>query len=427
MIGKELYPNSWIDKYKEKVTSKKQAIHQIQSGQTVFLAPFCNEPQTLVEELVAQKKRFHDVTLFNVVAGSPCLYGAPSCHPHFSIRSFLGSPALKKAFLNGACDYVPMNLSDLPEWLDRGEIDVSLIQASPPDQDGYCNLGISVDLIHALVKNASMVIAELNPQLPRSHGETLLHIDEIDYFIVADRPLLTIPDTEPSQEEIQIGRFVAELIPDYATIQVGIGKLANSILRSLKNKKGLGMHSGSITEPVMELMELGVITNEKKEVSPFKTVCTTITGSEALYDYADKNLNIELMPINFTHSAAVISSINRFYAINSALEVDLSGQVNAEQANGIPVAGVGGQMDFIHGARLSKGGKSIIALPSTAKGGTISRITQSLSSVTTLKSEIDYIVTEYGVADLFGKTLKERKEALIAIAHPNFRRQLADG
>ena len=417
----------WIDRYREKSASKEQAIELIESGQKVFLAPFCNEPQTLVEELVAQKDRFQDVSLFNIIVGSPCLYGKPACHPHFAIRTFLGSPALQDAFLKNACEYVPMNLSDVPDWLCREKVDVALIQASPPDQDGYCNLGISVDVIQALVKNASLVIAELNPRLPHSHGETLLPMSDIDCFIVADRPLLTIQDTDPTTEEIAIGAFVADLIPDYATIQVGIGKLANSILRALKTKKGLGIHSGSITEPVMELMELGVITNEKKEVCPFKTVCTTIAGTDALYEYAYDNPNIELMPVDFTHNAAVISEMNHFYAINSALEVDLSGQVNAEQINGMALAGVGGQMDFIHGARLSKGGRSIIVLPSTAKGGKVSRITHSLHSVTSLKSEIDYIVTEYGVAELFGKTLKERKEAMIAIAHPAFREQLANG
>ena len=285
-------------------------------------------------------------------------------------------------------------------------------------------LGLSVDVVQTLIKKANVVIAQVNNQLPNTYGDTLVHVSEIDHFVISNRSLLTIPSGKPSEEELTIGRYVAELIPDYATIQVGLGKIADSVLLSLKSKKGLGIHSGSITDPVMELIDLGVVTNERKEINPYKTVCATLTGTEKLYKYTHQNSDIELYPSDYTHNAAVIAKISHFHSINSALEVDIYGQINAEQVGNYPVAGVGGQMDFIHGARLSQGGKAIIALPSTAKKGTQSRIKIKVPYVTSLKSEIDYVVTEYGVASLFGKSLSERAKALIDIAHPNFRKDL---
>ncbi|MFD6210799.1 acetyl-CoA hydrolase/transferase family protein [Peribacillus sp. NPDC060253] len=415
---------TWDAVYSTRQVSAKQAISTIHSFQKVFLAPFCNEPQTLVEELVRQKDRFKNVFLYNMVIGSPCVYADTACHPHFKIRTFLSSPLLKKAFLNDACEYLPVNLSEIPRWIKQEKIDVALIQVSPPNDAGYCNLGISVDFVQTLIKEATYVIAELNSQMPLTNGDTLLHISEIDQFVLSDRPLLSIPSGEPSEEEVAIGKFVAELIPDYSTIQLGVGKIADSILLSLKSKKGLGIHSGSITDPVKELIELGVITNENKEINQYKTVCATITGTEELYEFCHLNESIEIYPTDYTHNAAIISRISNFHSVNSALEVDIFGQVNAEQIGDFTMAGVGGQMDFIRGARLSKGGKAIIALPSTVKKGTQSRIKTKISYVTSLKSEIDYVVTEFGVASLFGKSLRERAKALIKIAHPNFREQL---
>jgi 4-hydroxybutyrate CoA-transferase len=415
----------WEDLYKTRQTSAEQAVLNIQSNQKVFLALYCNEPQTLVEELVRQKERLQDVILFNGVIGSPCLYAKESCHNHFKIRTFLSSPLLKSAFLHHACDYLPVNLSQIPRWLNQETIDVALVQVTPPNEEGFCNLGVSVDCMQTLIKRAAIVIAEVNCQLPFTYGDTLVHVSEIDQFVLSNRPLLTLARGKLNEAEITIGRYVAELIPDYATIQVGLGKIADSILLSLKNKKGLGIHSGSITDAVIELINLGVITNEHKELHPFKTVCTTLTGTDELYQFCHNNPAIELYRSDYTHNAAVIAKLSHFYSINSALEVDLFGQVNAEQVGNYPMAGVGGQMDFILGAKLSQGGKSIIALPSTAKKGTESRIKITIPYVTSVKSEIDYVVTEFGVADLFGKSLTERANELISIAHPDFRGKLA--
>jgi len=416
--------SEWKTTYKNRNITVEEAIRHIQSHQKVFLAPFCNEPQTLVGELVRQKDRLQDVYLYNIVIGSPCLYADPACHAHFKIRTFLSSPLLKSAFSNNACDYLPVNLSEIPRWIKAEGIDIALIQVSPPNEEGYCNLGLSVDVLQTLIKHAKMVIAEVNSELPFTYGQTRVHVSEIDYFVPSEHSLITIPYGKPSEEEQTIGKYVASLIPDYATIQVGIGKIANAVLLALKSKKGLGIHSGSITEPIMELMELGVITNECKELNRYKTVCTTLTGTKELYKYCHKNENIELFPTDYTHNAAVISKISNFHSINSALEVSIFGQINAEQVGNYPVAGVGGQMDFIHGSRLSSDGKAIIALPSTARKGTESRIKVDIPFVTSLKSEIDYVVTEFGIAELFGKSLTERAKAIIAIAHPNFREAL---
>lgn len=417
---------AWKENYKNKQLTADQAISKIQSGQKVFLAPFCNEPQTLIEELVHQKNRLRGVNLYNVVIGSPARYADPSCHTHFNIRTFLSASNLKSAFLHNACDYIPLNLSEIPQWIEEEGIDIALIQVSPPNDEGDCNLGISVDVVQALIKNAKLVIAQVNSNLPTTCGETLVPVSEIDHFLLSDRPLLTVPDGNPSEEEKRIGKYVSELIPDYATIQVGVGKIAKSVLESLQFKKGLGIHSGSITDPVTTLIDLGVITNERKEINPNQTVCTTLVGTESLYKYAHKNQHIQLLPTSYTHNASVISQISNFHSINSALEIDLTGQINAEQVGEYPIAGVGGQMDFIHGARLSVGGKAIIALPSTAKRGTESRIKWKIPYVTSLKSEIDYVVTEYGIAKLFGKTLNDRAKALISIAHPDFRESLSE-
>ena len=417
----------WKSHYTKKCTTAEKAIQLIESFQTIFLAPMCNEPQVLVEELIRQKSRLQEILLYTIVLGSPCKYADISCQPHFTIRTFLNSSLLKKAYKNNHCDYVPLNFSDIPRWIKEEEIDVALIQVSKPNADGFCNLGLSVDVVQTLIKEATVVIAEVNSNLPYTSGETLVHVSQIDCFVPSDRPLLTIPNSQPAKEDIAIGNYVATLVPDYATIQVGVGKLAGSIVRSLRSKVGLGVHSGSISDDIIELINLGVITNERKEINYQKTVCTTLTGTSDLYEFCHQNKSVELYPVSYTHNAAVISKISQFYSINSALEVSLSGQINAEQVeDSYVVAGVGGQMDFIHGSKLSPGGRAIIALPSTTKNGTESRIKVHTKYVTSLKSDVDYVVTEYGIAKLFGKSLSERAESLIAIAHPKFRTALTE-
>ncbi|WP_260287191.1 acetyl-CoA hydrolase/transferase family protein [Peribacillus aracenensis] len=416
--------NEWVKNYQDRQRTVQEAISIVQSKSKIILSSFCSEPQTLLEELVRQKDRLHDVIIYNNIIGSPCVYAKAECFPNLQIRTFLGSPLLKEAYLNHSCDYIPINLSEIPRFLENENMDVAFIQVSPPNEKGYCNLGISVDFSHSLIRNAKYVVAEVNSQMPSTYGDTLVHVKDIDYFVLTSRPLLAIKSGEPTSAEQKIAEFVSELIPDKATIQVGLGSLAESIIRALSNKKGLGIHSGSITDAVIDLVDKGVITNEHKEIDQHKMVSTTLTGTERLYRFAHMNPLFELHPVSYTHSGSTIAMLERFHSINSALEVDLSGQINAEQVGPFPIAGVGGQMDFIRGAQLSNGGKSIIALPSTAKKGTQSRIKPAVSQVTSLKSDVQYVVTEYGIASLFGKSIKQRAEELLAVAHPNFREQL---
>ncbi len=414
----------WIKTYHERQRSVEEAISKIQSNSNIILSSFCSEPQTLVEELVRQKDRLQDVTIYNNIIGSPCVYAAAECFPNLQIRTFLGSPLLKVAYQNQACDYIPINLSEIPRFIDRENVDVAFIQVSLPNEKGYCNLGISVDFAQSLLRRAKYVIAEVNSKMPFTYGDTLVHVEDIDSIVLTSRPLLSIKSGEPTDIEVKIGEFVSELIPDKATIQVGLGSLGDSIIRSLNSKNGLGVHSGSITDAVIDLVDKGVITNEHKAIDRGKMVCTTLTGTEQVYRYAHMNPLIELHPVDYTHNGSTLSKLDKFHAINSALEIDLTGQINAEQIGPYPIAGVGGQMDFIRGAQLSKGGKSIIALPSTAKRGTQSRIKATVSHVTSLKSDVHYVVTEFGIASLFGKSIRERAKELLVVTHPDFREQL---
>ena len=416
----------WEMTYHEKQMNITQAINKVEKNHVAVLSAYCSEPQTVVEELVRQKSRLRGLELYVNIVGSPTLYSQKDNFRYFRIRTFLSNPKLKEAMLYGDCDYIPLNVSEIPKKIDSMKIDVVFIQVSPPDDQGHLSLGISVDYIKSLVKNAEYVIAEVNDRMPRTHGDTKLTIEEIDCFVKTSRSLLSIPESGSSDIEKKIGENVATLIPDGATLQWGIGNIPNSILHSLKNKKDLGVHSGSISDPVIDLIESGVINNRKKSIKQHKIICTSLIGTEKLYDYANNNPLVEMHSVEFTHNGSIISQIEDFHSINSALEIDITGQINAESLKGVTIAGVGGQMDFIRGAKGSKGGKAIIALPSTAAGGTISRIKLSVSGVTSLKSEVDYIVTEYGIAELFGKTMKERAQEIIAIAHPKFREELSD-
>lgn len=411
----------WENHFHSRQLTAEQAITLIRCNQSVLIAPLSNEPQTLVEQLVEQRQRIGSITIYTMIQGSQCLYAQKEYLPYFKIRTFLSSPKLKTAFLNGDCDYIPMNLSKVPEWLKQKKMDTVLVQISPPNDEGYCSLGISVDFIKTAIASGHQIIAEVNEQVPWIYGNTLVHVQDVDAFVLSNRPLLEL-DTKPLSEiERKIGENVAELVPNKATIQIGVGNIAESVLMNLRNKQDLGIHTGTFSDGIISLIESGVITNEYKKLDRGKIISTSILGSKRLYQYVHNNPLFELYPVDYTHSVKTLSQLDAFYSINSALEVDITGQVNADSVGAYPIAGVGGQMDFIKGSQSSKGGKSIIALPSTAKNDTISRISKDVVKVTSIKSEIDYVVTEYGIASLFGKSLKERMEELINIAHPKFR------
>jgi 4-hydroxybutyrate CoA-transferase len=414
----------WTKYYESRIVTSEQAISAITQNQSILIAPLSNEPQTLVDQLIEQRHRIQTASIYTMVQGSQCKYASTACLPFFQIRTFLSSPLLKTAFMEGDCDYIPINMSKIPEWIQQKNIDTVLIQISPPNEQGYCCLGISVDYIKTAIQSGKHVIAEVNREVPWTFGETTIHVKDIDAFVVTSRPLLEMIPKPISETERKIGEYVAEIIPDRAAIQIGVGSIADSVLLNLENKQDLGIHTGTFTDGVIHLIEKGVITNEYKSVNKGKIVATNIFGTKKLYEYVDRNPLFELYPADYTHDIGTLAQIDNFYSINSALEVDLTGQINAEKFGPYPIAGVGGQMDFIKGSQASPGGKSIIALPSTAKNDSISRVTSKVAYVTSLKSEIDYVVTEYGIAKLLGKTQKERMEELISIAHPKFREEL---
>ncbi|OUM86468.1 MAG: hypothetical protein BAA01_06895 [Bacillus thermozeamaize] len=409
---------------KEKWMSAAEAIALLRSEQTVALGGMLSEPPTLVRELINQRERFHRLPLYVMPAGSPCEYGNPEWKSHFALKCFMMSFRLREAYRQGMADYIPFNLSDLPKVMEWLKPDVALIQTTPPDEEGRVNLGMAADYTLSLVRNAKLVIAEVNDQLPWVYGAGTIPASAIDIFVSAERPPYEMPPARPSQTDLQVARHVAELVPDRATIQIGIGSLGGSILHALKGKKDLGMHTGSISDEVIDLFESGTLTGEYKEQDRGQIVGCCLIGSARIHQFARKNELLQLRPSDYTHHAGVLARFSRFCAINFALEIDLHGHVNAETLGTQYVSGVGGQVDFMRGAMMSKEGISIIAMHATAKGGQHSRIVPQVRTATSLKSDIHYVVTEYGIASLYGKTLRERAEALIAVAHPDFRASL---
>lgn len=417
----------WENTYVMRRQSAAQAVGKLQTDQRVVLGALCSEPQTIVEELVEQRVRFSPLHLYVMALGSSCPYANPAHGEHLRIHTFLSSKALSHAFTAGTANYIPINMSQIPLWLRSHPPDAALVQVSPPNAKGYCSLGISVDYTHEAVKQARLVIAEMNDQMPFTYGHSLVHVKDLDCIVTTSRPLLAVPSGSLNEVERKIGYYVAELISDGSTVQLGIGSVPNGVLAALRGHQRLGVHSGLISDSLIPLMESGVITNEHKQINRGRVSAGSVAGSEQLYCYVDQNPAVSLLPCNVTHDISIIAQIKNFVAINSALEVDLSGQINAERIDGLDVGGVGGQMNFLTGANVSEGGKSIIALPSTNRQGTKSRIVPTIScsvAVTSVKSEVNYVVTEYGAAELFGKSMNERASALVNIAHPQFRESL---
>ncbi|MBI2954397.1 MAG: acetyl-CoA hydrolase/transferase family protein [Chloroflexi bacterium] len=413
-----------------RIVSPEKAIGIVTSGETVVLGTGCAEPQSLVDELVRQRERLSDVRLLTMTPAGKCAYAGSGMERHFRVLTFLGSPGLYDAIRAGRADYIPCHLSEIPRLFTQGyvRVDAALIQVSPPDAGGYCSLGISVDYLKVAVREAKVVVAEINERMPRTRGDCYVHMSEIDLAIESSQPLLTVERAAVlSEEEQMIGRNVADLVTDGATVQVGIGGLPDAVLRSLRDKRDLRIHTGIISDGIIDLVQAGAIASVGTGRSP--VVSMLAMGSHTLYSYLHENPTIEMHPCTFTHASRVISQIEDFVSVNSALQVDPTGQVNAEYVGGVQVSGVGGQADFIRGAALAPGGRSIIALPSTANGGKVSRLVAKLDPgavVTTPRTDVHYVVTEYGVADLRGKSLKERARALAAIAHPRFRDELLE-
>lgn len=413
----------------DKKISATEAIEMVQSGHRIALSPVCAEPKTLVEALVDSKDRLENVVIYTMMPMGACAYALPEMAGHFKIKTFFVGPRLMEAVNQGRAEYIPCHLSQIPGFFANGvfEVDVALIQLSPPDSHGYCSLGVSVSYMRSVLKRAKVVIAQINEEMPRTLGDSLVHLSQVDYVVEATYPLPTFSPSKIGDLEKKIGEFTSELIPDGAVIQVGIGSIADAILNELREKKGLSVHAGTFSEGVVTLVEAGALEAGQGESGSARITATELIGSTRLYKFCHMNPLVAFRPIDYTHNIRVLSQIKGFVSINSGIQIDLNGQVNAEMRGDTLINGLGGQLDFMRGAAASPGGKAIIAFPSTAGEGKISRIVSRLDKgtpVTVGKADIDFVITEYGVATLKGKSLSERAGELIAVAHPRFREEL---
>jgi len=418
----------WRDDYSRKVTSKEEAILNIKSGNRVVFGHAAGEPIVLADELVRQKDRLTNVEIVHMVPLRECQYCLPEMKQHFYHNSLFAGAGARQAIREGRADYTPVFFSEIPRLFRDNilPVDVALIQLSPPDENGYLSFGVSVDYTMQAAKSSKIVIAEVNKQMPRTYG-AYIHISEVDYIVETDRPLIEIPLPKITSIEENIGRNIASLVPDRANLQLGIGGIPDAALKFLTEKKDLGIHTEMFSDGVVELYEKGVVTNKCNNLNPGKFIATFLMGTKKLYQFVDNNPNVEMHPVDYTNNVMIAGKVNNLISINSALQVDLFGQVCADTLGYQQYSGVGGQVDFVRASSISPGGKSIIALPSTNKKNTISRIVSKLSEgtcVTTSRNDVHYVVTEYGIANLRGKTIRQRAEALINIAHPDFRDQL---
>ncbi len=410
------------------VATPADAVAAVRSGDRVFLHSIAAAPQQLIAALTARAGELRAVEIVHLHTEGPAPYAAPEVAGSFHVNALFVGKNVRDAVARGQADYVPIFLSEVPRLLRSGALplDVALIHVSPPDRHGFCSLGTSVDATRAAVQAARTVIAQVNPRMPRSHGDGLLHVDDIDVAVAVDEPILEVTPVSLSEAERTIGYFVASLVEDGATLQLGIGAIPDAVLAALEGHRDLGIHSEMFSDGVVDLIERGVVTNARKRNHPGKTVASFVMGSQRLYDFIDDNPSVLLLDVEYVNDTAVIRRNPRVTAINSAIEVDLTGQVCADSIGTILYSGVGGQLDFIRGASLSEGGKPVIALPSVTSRGE-SRIVPFLkqgAGVVTTRAHVHYVVTEHGVAGLYGKNLRQRAKALIEIADPRHREAL---
>jgi 4-hydroxybutyrate CoA-transferase len=418
----------WQSLYKQKRCSADDALRVVQSGNRVFLSGNCSVPRTLLAALIERARALSDVEVAQVLTIGGTGYTAPEMQGHIRVNTMFISDDVRPAVHDGRADFTPVFLSEIP-GLFRTElpIDVALIHVSPPDEHGFCSYGIEVGVTKTAAEVAKYVIAEVNPRMPRTLGDSFIHITKITHLVEVEYPLPEIRMGEPSSVQTSIAQYIAELIEDGSTLQTGIGGIPDAVLGFLADKRDLGIHTELFSDGVIDLVHRGIINNEKKTLHPGKIIAGFVLGTQDLYDFIHDNPIIELHPTEYVNDPYRIAQNEKMVSINSAIEVDFTGQVCADSIGPKLYSGVGGQVDFIRGAARSKGGKPIIALPSTTKNDTISRIVWQLkpgAGVVTTRNDVHYVVTEYGVAYLHGKTLANRVKSLINIAHPNFREEL---
>lgn len=426
---------------------RDEAVRVVESGDRVYVQGACATPTPLLEALTMRGEELRNVELVHLHTYGPTPYTDERWAGHFRLRALFVGENVRAAANAGRASYTPIFLSDIPALFEPGNplaIDVAFVQVTPPDAHGFCSLGPSVDVTRAAVDHARHVVALVNPRMPRTHGDSFVHISRLDYAVEWDAPLYTVPRKSPNETQLRIGRRVAELIEDGATLQLGIGAIPDAVLRALGDRRNLGIHTEMFSDGVLDLVDRGVITGTAKALDQSKIVSSFVAGSQRLLDFIDDNPMVQLRPTDYTNNTHIIRQFERMVAINSAVQVDLTGQVCAESIGTTLYSGVGGQMDFMRGAALARRGRPIIALPSSAHAsqsrdggdiggmlapvdGQVSRIVPVLArgaAVTTSRAHVHYVVTEYGIAALHGRDLAERARALIAIAAPAFRKAL---
>ncbi len=419
----------WNKLYQSRIVTPEEAVRNIKSGDRVFLTGNCSVPLKTLGALVDYAPQLRDVEICQALSIGPADYVAPEMEGHLRVNSMFISHNIRKAVHEGRADFTPVLLSEFTLLFKNGilPLDVALVHVSPPDHYGFCSFGIETGLTKSPAESAKLIIAEVNQQMPRALGDSFIHVSKLDCIVPVDYPLTELPMGEDGSSEVteKIAGYIAELIPDGATMQLGIGAIPDAVLKYLYDKKDLGVHSELFSDGVIDLVDAGVITNARRSIHPGKITAGFVIGTRRLYRWVDDNPLIELHPTEYINNPFTVAQNDRMVAVNSAIEVDLTGQVCADSIGPKLYSGVGGQLDFIYGASLSKGGVPIIALPSTAKN--FSRIVPMLkqgAGVVTTRNHVRYVVTEYGVAELYGKTIRQRAQALINIAHPDFRDEL---
>ncbi len=421
-----MHPQSWHPQFDQKRTSAARAVELVRSNERLWIQPSCATPQVLIEALTRRAYQLQNVELCHMLTLGDAPYARPEFEGHFRHNGLFLGGNVREAVASGRADYTPIFLSEIEQLFTSGDmqLDGALIQTSPPDEHGFLSLGASVDCTLTAARQARYVIAEVNDQMPRTMGDTFLHISEITAIVETSHPLLELPAEPSSRLQERIAKNVASLISDGATLQLGIGGIPDAVLRALTDKHDLGIHSEMFSDGIIPLIEAGIVNGARKSLHPGKVVAGFVLGSKTLFDYIHENPTFEFHPTAYVNDPFRIAQNDRMIAINSAIQVDLTGQVCADSIGSRPYSGFGGQVDFMRGAARSKGGKPIIALPSTACHDNISRIVPVLDTgagVVTSRADVHYVITEHGIAYLHGKTLRQRAEALIAVADPKFR------
>lgn len=425
---------NWKEIYNSRLCTADEAVKSIKSGDRVAFAHAVAEPAILVDAMVANAEAYKDVEVCHMVTLGKGEYSKPEMKEHFRFNGWFTSPATRDSISQGHGDFTPVFFHEVPNYIRKGifDLDVFMVMVSPPDEHGFCCVGVSSDYTMQGIESAKIVLAEVNDQVPVVFGDTFVHVSKIDKFVETSHPLFELGLPKIGDVELAIGKHCAELVDDGATLQLGIGAIPDAVLQSLKDKKDLGIHSEMISDGVVDLFEAGVINNSKKGINKNKMIVTFLMGSKRLYDFARENPALEMRTVDYVNNPVVVAQNTNMICINSCLAVDFMGQVVSDSIGTRQFSGVGGQVDFVRGAAMSLDGKgkAIIAMPSVAKkkdGSMVSKITPYIdhgAAVTTSRNDVDYIVTEYGIAELKGKTLKERARNLINIAHPEFREEL---